>query len=193
MSYIDIIAEADARGELAALYKKYANPDGTVDNVLKVHSLNPPSLEAHCQLYVQACHKPGPVSRAEREMVGVVVSRINGCAYCREHHAAGLRRLLPEDRRGIADMLVRGDEADAPLSDRERAMIGYASKLTRTPAEITQADIDAMRAAGLTDREILDVAQVAAYFAYANRIVLGLGAKLGEGEGPAGETPAADR
>ncbi len=193
MSYIDIVAESDAQGELAALYKKYGNPDGSVDNVLKVHSLNPPSLAAHCQLYVQACHRPGPVSRAEREMVGVVVSRINGCVYCRTHHAEGLRRLLPEDRRRVADMLERGDESDAPLTDRERAMIGYASKLTRDPGEITRADIDAMRAAGLTDREILDVAQVAAYFAYANRIVLGLGARLGEGEGPPGETPATDR
>lgn len=189
MSYIDIIAESDARGELAALYKRFGNPDGTVDNVLKAHSLNPASLEAHCALYVQACHKPGPVSRAEREMVGVVVSRINGCVYCREHHAAGLRRLLPEDRRPIADTLARGDEADAPLSDRERAMVDYGAKLTRSPGQMTQGDIDAMRAAGLTDREILDVTQVAAYFAYANRIVLGLGARLGDDEGDTGVWP----
>ncbi|MBZ0172782.1 MAG: peroxidase-related enzyme [Phycisphaerales bacterium] len=190
MAHIDIIAESDARGELAVLYKRYGNPDGAVDNVLKVHSLNPASLAAHCALYVQACHAPGPVSRAEREIVGVVVSRLNGCDYCREHHAAGLRRLLPEDRRLIADMLARGDEADAPLSERERAIVVYASKLTRSPAAITRADTGAMRAAGLTDREILDTAQVAAYFAYANRIVLGLGAELGVGEGGAGEWPA---
>ena len=57
----------------------------------------------------------------------------------------------------------------------------YAEQLTASPAEIRRADVDALRRAGLTDREILDLAQVAAYIAYVNRIALGLGAQL---EGP---------
>ena len=193
MSYIDTIPEAEATGELADLYKRFGNPDGTVDNVLKAHSLNPESLAAHCALYVQACHRPGPVSRAEREMVGVVVSRLNGCAYCREHHAAGLRRLLPGDRRGLELTLSTGDITAAPLTPRERAMVAYATRLTVEPSGLGDADLGAMRDAGITDREILDVAQVAAYFAYANRIVLGLGAALEAGEGPLGEWPEESR
>lgn len=188
MSYIEIVPEGEATGELAALYKRYGNGDGTVDNVLKVHSLNPPSLEAHCALYTQSMHRPSPVSRAEREMVGVVVSRMNGCAYCLEHHAAGLARLLPEGRKIVAERLKAGD--DGALSARERAMVTFAAKLTREPASMSDADVRAMRDAGLSDREILDVCQAAAYFAYANRIVLGLGASLGEGEGGAGHWPA---
>ena len=54
----------------------------------------------------------------------------------------------------------------------------YAEQLTASPAEIRRADVDALRRAGLTYREILDLTQVAAYFAYVNRIALGLGAKL---------------
>ena len=188
MSYIEIVPEGEATGELAALYKRYGNGDGTVDNVLKVHSLNPASLEAHCALYTQSMHRPSPVSRAEREMVGVVVSRENGCAYCLEHHTAGLARLLPEERRDLAEALKAGDERG--LSARERAMVAYAKKLTREPASMSEADVGALRDAGLSDREILDVCQAAAYFAYANRIVLGLGASLGEGEGGAGQWPA---
>ena len=61
------------------------------------------------------------------------------------------------------------------------------------PSAMTSAECDALRGAGLTDREILDVAQAAAYFAYANRIVLGLGAELGVGEGVIGEHPAESR
>jgi uncharacterized peroxidase-related enzyme len=176
MSFIQVIAESDATGDLAALYKRYANPDGSVDNVLRVHSLNPESLETHCALYVQSCHRPSPVSRAEREMIGVTVSRLNGCTYCQTHHAAGLKRLLPEDRKHIADDVFEGNFLR--LSERERAMCEYGAKLTISPSEICKTDTDSLKDVGLTDREILDVAQVASYFAYANRIVLGLGASL---------------
>ncbi len=191
MSYIDIITESEASGELADLYKRYANADGSVDNVLKVHSLNPPSLQAHCALYVQSCHKPSPVSRAEREMVGVTVSKLNKCTYCQTHHAEGLRRLLPEGRKHIADEVFAGDLSS--LTSRETAIVGYAATLTTSPSSVTQRDIDQLRAIGLTDREILDVAQVAAYFAYANRIVLGLGANLEIGEGEIGQVPTESR
>ena len=179
MAYIQIVPEVRAEGKLAELYRRFGNPDGTVDNVLKVHSLNPESLEAHCALYVQSMHRSGPVSRAEREIVGVVVSVTNGCGYCRDHHGAGLGRLLPEDRKPIAAQIKAGDWSG--LNARERAMVGYAAKLTRDPASVTRGDVDGLRDAGLSDREILDVAQAAAYFAYANRIVLGLGAELEEG------------
>ncbi len=189
MSHIQIVPEGEATGELAELYRRFGNPDGTVDNVLKVHSLNPASLRAHCALYVQSMHDRSPVSRAEREMVGVAVSRANGCAYCLEHHAAGLARLLPGDREHAAAELMNGSVES--LTPRERAMVAYAEKLTREPASMTRADVDALRDAGLTDREVLDVCQAAAYFAYANRIVLGLGASLGEGEGAIGQWPEA--
>lgn len=181
MSYIQTIDESQADGQLADLYARFSNPDGSVDNVLKLHALNPESLEAHCNLYKQACHRPSPVSRIEREIIACVVSRINGCGYCLSHHSRGLGRLLPEARKALADQLIAGDHAD--LTPRERAIAGYAEKLTREPASITQANIDALRAAGLGDREILDTAQVVGYFAYANRIVLGLGACL-EDESP---------
>jgi len=189
MSYIETVAESEATGRLGELYKRYGNPDGTVDNVLKVHSLNPESLEAHCALYVQSMHRPSPVSRAEREMVGVAVSRANGCAYCLDHHAAGLERLLPPDRNAVTGALKEGDVSG--LTERERAMVAWAIKLTESPATMTRGDSDGLRGAGLTDTEILDVAQSAAYFAYANRIVLGLGAALEPGA--IGHVPAESR
>lgn len=191
MSYIDIIKESDATGELANLYKRFGNPDGSVDNVLKVHSLNPASLEAHCALYVQSCHKPSPVTRAEREMIGVTVSRLNKCTYCQTHHAAGLKRLLPDDRKHIADEVFNNDFTN--LTPREIAMIRYAATLTTDPSSITQQNIDQLHTIGITDRETLDIAQVAAYFAYANRIVLGLGANLEAGEGEIGQVPEESR
>ena len=68
-------------------------------------------------------------------------------------------------------------------------MLRYAEKLARAPSTLQRMDVDALRHAGMTDPEIHDVAQVAAYFAYANRVVLGLGVQLGRGEGALGQWP----
>ncbi len=76
------------------------------------------------------------------------------------------------------------------LSAREEALLDYAERLTVSPAEIRRADANALRRAGLTDREILDLTQVAAYFAYVNRIALGLGAQLEGSQERLGHTPA---
>jgi len=176
MSYVRTIDEADATGRLAQLYQRGGNPDGTVDNVLKVHSLNPDSLHAHLELYISAVHRPSPLSRAEREMIAVTVSRLNGCEYCKRHHGEGLRRLLPEDRKHAAGELMGGDESS--LIPREKALTRYAEMLTLHPDSVVQAEIDALRTHELDDRAIVDLACVVAYFAYANRVVLGLGAGL---------------
>ena len=79
--YIQTTTPNNAQGKLADLYARYANPDGTVDAVLQAHSVSPDSLAAHAQLYVQAMHRPCPLSRIERELIGVEVSRINECHY----------------------------------------------------------------------------------------------------------------
>ncbi|MCZ6736156.1 MAG: peroxidase-related enzyme, partial [Planctomycetota bacterium] len=64
MAYIRTIPEAQATDELAEAYKCAGNPDGTVDNVMKVHSLNVDSLRTHFAMYTAAMHKPSPISRA---------------------------------------------------------------------------------------------------------------------------------
>jgi uncharacterized protein YciW len=63
----------------------------------------------------------------------------------------------------------------------QSAALAYARKLTLSPGDIVQQDIDALRTAGLSDGEILEINQVASYFAYANRTVAGLGVST-EGE-----------
>jgi uncharacterized peroxidase-related enzyme len=67
------------------------------------------------------------------------------------------------------------DYRTAALTARQRALCEYAEKLTRTPAAMTAADLDGLRAAGLSDRAILDAVQVIAYFNYINRVADALG------------------
>ena len=187
MAYIQTVSESQAQGELAQLYKRVGNPDGTVDNVMKIHALNPDSLRTHFQMYTEAMHKPSPLTRAEREMVATEVSRVNGCAYCLAHHNQGLKRLLPTDRHEAAQELKEGRLE--LLTDREKAIVLYARKLTTTPQQMMENDVKALRDAGLDDRAILDLAQCIGYFNYVNRIVLGLGVTLGQGESEPGQWP----
>ena len=176
MPRIRTIDEQNADGRLAELYHEYAEADGTVGNVLRIHALNPDSLEAHVALYIQCMKRPGPLSHAEREVIGLVVSRINACRYCVAHHTAGLARRLPEERRHLAEALAAADHTAVDgLTAREAALAEYAARVTRDPAATSDADVDALRAAGLTDREILDATQIAGYFNYVNRMILALG------------------
>lgn len=69
----------------------------------------------------------------------------------------------------------------ADLEDADRAMLDYAAKLTRDPASIEEGDVTALRDAGFDDAAILDVCQVAAYYAYVNRLADGLGVELEDG------------
>jgi len=83
--------------------------------------------------------------------------------------------LLRDDEKTAA---IEADYRGAPLSQRERALCDYAVKLTQQPHSMEEADVQALRAAGLGDGEILDACQVAAYYAYVNRMADGLGVEL---------------
>jgi uncharacterized peroxidase-related enzyme len=81
MAWIKVIQEAEASGELRELYDGLTEPWGGVDNIMKIHSLNPPSLHAHFELYKTLMRGKSGLSRAQREMLAVVVSSANQCHY----------------------------------------------------------------------------------------------------------------
>ena len=91
------------------------------------------------------------------------------------HHSAWFRRLGADE--GLPKQLL-DDYATAAIDAADRAMLDYASKVTREPAAVTQGDVDGLKAHGFSDAAVLDICQVAAYFAYANRIADGLGVEL---------------
>jgi alkylhydroperoxidase family enzyme len=81
MAWIRTIDEDDATGQLARLYGRMIEPWGGVDNIMKIHALNPPSLKAHFELYKTVMRGRSPLSRIQREMIAVVVSAANQCHY----------------------------------------------------------------------------------------------------------------
>ena len=81
MAWIKVIQEDEANGRLQALYARYAEPSGAVDNILKIHSLNVKSLQTHYDLYAHLMRGKSDLSRAQREMIAVVASAANKCHY----------------------------------------------------------------------------------------------------------------
>jgi uncharacterized peroxidase-related enzyme len=178
MSWIKIVPFDQASGKLRKLYERVTGPDNNVDNIMMVHSLRPHSMEGHMALYKKVLHhSANKVPKWFLEVLGVWVSSLNQCSYCVEHHFSGLQRLLNDPDRGNAIRAAIEAEtlSDAPLDGAQIAAMTYARKLTEAPAEMVKADVQALRDAGWDDGEILEINQVCAYFAYANRTVLGLG------------------
>ena len=177
MTWISTIAYDDAAGALKILYDRIKGPDDNVDNIMLAHSLRPHSMEGHMALYKYVLHHPrNTLPKSYLETIGVWVSLLNECRYCVEHHFGGLSRLLEDDARAsaIRESMEQRNLAQA-FEARDLAGLEYAEKLTMNAAGVAQEDIENMRSAGFDDGQILEINQVTAYFAYANRMVLGLG------------------
>lgn len=184
MAYIKVIHPGAATGRLAKLYERVTGPGGQVDNVLQIHSLRPHMLEGHLALYKAVLHHPrNSLPRWFLEAIAVRVSLLNDCEYCARHHSAGLERLLQREPGHYEAYRAQLDEPDPgkPFSRREQAALLYVDALTRQPGSVGAEDVAALRGAGWKDGQILEINQVAAYFAYANRTVTGLGVDT-EGE-----------
>ncbi|NBB99506.1 MAG: peroxidase-related enzyme [Bacteroidetes bacterium] len=173
MPYIDIIDEADATGALKDAYDAIAQTRGKVANIMKIHSLHPAAMLRHMELYQTLLFGRSGLKRAERELIATVVSSINGCAYCTHHHAEALRAYWKDEARVQSIVDVQLDAA--ALTKREQAMAAYARLLTEAPTAVTDAHVDPLRDAGLSDRDILDVNLITSYFNFVNRIAEGLG------------------
>ena len=176
-AWIRMVPVAEATGPLKAAYDKVKTPHGTVDNVMRVHSLRPHTMEGHVALYRSVLHHPDTTLPLWfLECVAVATSLVNRCDYSFAHHWTNARNLLRDERRaGEILKALRDGQPEQAFAGKELALIEYARTLTRAPGEVTRADVDACRAAGADDGEILEVNQVCAYFNYSNRVLNGLG------------------
>jgi uncharacterized peroxidase-related enzyme len=156
---------------LALLDKACANV-GFLPNVFSVYTIRPDHMLRWIKLFNAIMRGESGLTPAEREMIGVVVSAENRCLYCLVSHGAELRRLLGDP---ILAEQISYDYRRAPLDARTRAMLDYVVKLTRTPIECCEADIEHLRSCGFTDRDIFDIAETAAMFNFTNRLASATG------------------
>jgi uncharacterized peroxidase-related enzyme len=173
MAWIETIGWEESDGELRAAYDWQAASLGEPAEFTMLGSLYPAIVDERLRLYraVEGC--PSDLSQIERQSAALVTSTINGTDHC----ASGLRLKLAS--LGLADGVIAAITAD-PTSvhtgdARFDTILAHAAKLTARPTEMNEADVDALRAVGLSDLDVLDLNNMVAYYNYINRVVMGLG------------------
>lgn len=172
LSWLRVPGEDDVPPEVRELWALPLEKLGFVPNVLRVYALRPQHLQLWWAFYDEVMRGDSGLSKAQREMIGVVVSTTNRCHYCMVSHSAALRKLTGDPV--LVEQLAT-NYAYAAVDSKERAMLDFAVKLTKESSACTEADVEALRDAGWTDEDVMDIAQVAAMFNFTNRLASGLG------------------
>ncbi len=176
-AWIKMVADADADEDLTDALSGARTPHGTVDNVLRVHSLRPNTMRGHMTLYKAALHDPAnTIPMWLQETVASYVSILNRCKYSLANHWANARHLMGDDARADAvESALHARRPQDALSGLELTMCAYAEKLTMNPGEMVEEDAADLREQGLDDGQILELNQIICYFNYVNRSINGLG------------------
>jgi uncharacterized peroxidase-related enzyme len=152
--------------EMAAYFKKCEEKLGFVPNVLKAFAFDDAKLQAFVDYRQELVQNAANLSKLEIEMIATVVSSQNRCFYCITAHGNAVRQLGGPV---LGEMMVMNYRA-ARLDKRQRAMLDFAVKLTTQPWEAEEEDRERLRRAGLSDRDIWDIASVAAFYNMTNRL-----------------------
>lgn len=176
-AWIRMIEDQDADPELLEVLKLARTPHGTVDNVMRVHSLRPNTMKGHVILYRAALHDDAnTLPMWLQEVIGSYVSLLNDCDYSYANHWANAKHLMGDDAKAdAAESALKNREPEDAFDGKTLALLRYAQKLTLTPGEIVRDDVTALTEAGVDDGEILEANQIIGYFNYVNRCLNGLG------------------
>ena len=176
-AWINMIGDADAGPALREALDRARTPHGTVDNVMRVHSLRPNTMHGHVTLYRAALHDDtNTIPTWLQEAVSSYVSVLNDCAYSYANHWKNAAHLIGDaDRAGEIETALQARKPEQAFEGAELALMRYAEKLTLSPGDMVEADVAALRDAGLDDGAILEANQIICYFNYVNRSINGLG------------------
>ena len=176
-AWIKMVGDDDAGPELREVLDLARTPHGTVDNVMRVHSLRPNTMRGHVVLYRAALHDDAnTIPMWLQETISSYVSVINDCAYSYANHWKNAAHLIGNAARAAEiETALQAREPEQAFAGAELALLRYAEKLTAAPGEMAEDDVAALRDAGLDDGEILEANQIICYFNYVNRSINGLG------------------
>lgn len=175
---LDLEPSADLSEQTQAYFLKCEEKLGLVPNVLLAYAFDEKKLRAFTEMYNDLMLGDSSLTKLEREMIAVAVSSVNHCYYCLTAHGAAVRQLSGDPRLG-EQMAMNYRAADLPL--RQKAMLDFAVKLTESPAKIEESDRQALRDKGFSDRDIWDIAAVAAFFNMSNRVASAIDMRPNDG------------
>ena len=153
----------DIRERILAVQEK----SGFVPNVFLALAHRPDEFRAFFAYHDALMEKENGLSKAEREMIVVATSGLNQCIYCVVAHGAILR--IREKNPHIADQ-VATNYRKADITERQRAMLDFAAKVSLRAHEVNDADFDELRQHGFSDEDIWDIGAITAFFALSNRM-----------------------
>ena len=176
-AWINMISDEDASKELKEVLDLARTPHGTVDNVMRVHSLRPNTMKGHVTLYRAALHDDAnTIPMWFQETVSSYVSILNDCAYSLENHWKNAAHLIDDIKKSEAiEKALWSRTPQDMFEGMELEMLRYAEKLTLRPSDMVHEDVLALKAAGAEDGKILELNQIVGYFNYVNRLLNGLG------------------
>jgi uncharacterized peroxidase-related enzyme len=172
LTWLRVPGEDELPPEILELWQPSLEKLGFVPNVQRLYALRPSRLLAWNAHYDEAMKGDSTLTKAEREMIAVVVSVTNSCAYCIAAHSAALRKLTKDET--LSDQ-INADYKQAAIPDRMKRALDFAVKLTRTPDAMVEEDIDRLRQAGWSDEDVMDITEVTALFNFSNRMASALG------------------
>jgi uncharacterized peroxidase-related enzyme len=161
------LPEAELDPELRDYFRVCEEKLGFVPNVLKAYAFDNKKLKSFIDMVDDLMLGESGLSRLDREFIAVTVSAINHCHYCLTAHGAAVRY---RSKNPMLGDLVEHNYRSAELTPKQRAMLDFAVKLTEEPGKIENSDRDILRQLGFTDRDIWDIAAVAAFFNMSNRL-----------------------
>ena len=176
-AWIKMISDEEADGRLMDVLALARTPHGTVDNVMRVHSLRPSTMRGHVVLYRAALHDDeNTIPEWLQETISSYVSILNDCPYSLANHWANARHLIADEARAdIIEAALHARRPEDAFEGAELALLRYAEKLTIAPSSMAETDVVTLRSAGLDDGQILEANQIICYFNYVNRTLNGLG------------------
>jgi uncharacterized peroxidase-related enzyme len=158
---------SDLPEDLRERIEPIAERTGFIPNVFLAMGHRPDELRAFMDYHDALMERESGLSKAEREMIVVATSAANDCLYCVIAHGAILRIRAKDSE--IADRIAT-DWRTAPVTDRQRAMLGFAVMLARFPEEIHESDFEALHEHGFSADDIWDIGSITALFALSNRV-----------------------
>ena len=176
-AWIKMIQDDEAGNNLKEILSFAKTPHGTVDNVMRVHSLRPSTMNGHMVLYKSVLHDDAnTIPEWFQETISSYVSIINKCSYSLENHWSNASHLINDEVRSKAIKFALDNKRPEEVFEGSKlAILKYAEKLTLRPSKMDKSDIDTLKKNGVGDGEILEANQIICYFNYVNRTINGLG------------------
>ena len=164
---LEVGPQAKLEPDMQAYFDKCMDKLGFIPNVLRAYAFDNAKLRAFILMADDLMLGDSGLSKLEREMIAVAVSSVNHCHYCLTAHGAAVRQRGKDPELG--ERIAQNYRA-ADLAARQKAMLAFAVRLTEAPDEIDEEDREALRRAGFSDRDIWDIAAVAAFYNMSNRL-----------------------